>query len=195
MGGTGGRRWLKRTLIGSAIIFVALVVGLLWLLSDMFSRGQTDQEYAERRFRREQQFEIGADFEEEVDGLLLIAPSIDPSLEERRWYNWLAALPGLDYLLPEPLINSNREIFPLKRELQKLRPKLANLNIPAVVIQGDEDGLVPPGNADFVKQLIPNTRVIRVPGVGHGILWQRRDLILREALALLARISEETPGR
>ncbi len=299
MARSGRWRWLKRILVGLAIILLALTAIGLWQLSGMFSRRQTDQQYALQRFRQEQQFEIGtyralgrclryiragrkegprvlfvhgspgswrdysgylddsqlgsqaqllafdrpgfgetsgnaetilerqaamaapllnhtktkaptlvlgyslggpiaaqiaADFKEEIDGLLLIAPSIDPDLEEHRWYNWLAALPGLNYLLPAPLINSNQEIFPLKRELQKLRPKLGGLIIPTVVIQGEEDGLVPPGNADFIERLIPNTRIIRVPHVGHGILWQRRDLILQETLALLSRIAEVRPN-
>ena len=46
MGGTDGRRRLKRILIGLAVVFVAVAGCLLWLLSELFSRGQTDQEYA-----------------------------------------------------------------------------------------------------------------------------------------------------
>lgn len=132
--------------------------------------------------------QLALDNSSDIDGLILVAPSIDPELEELRWYNRLAALPGLSYLLPEALSHSNMEIFPLKKELLRLRSQLSKLDIPTVVIQGLEDGLVPPENADFVARLLPGSRIVRVPGMGHGILWQARELITGEILGLLSRV-------
>lgn len=133
--------------------------------------------------------ELAADYSRAVDGLVLVAPSLDPELEELHWYNWLAALPGFNFLLPEALTHSNREIFPLKKELLELRKKLSRITVPTVVVQGLADGLVPPANADFVARMLPQSRIVRVPGIGHGILWQSRSLIVQEILQMLEQVA------
>lgn len=128
---------------------------------------------------------LAAEYSEHVRALLLIAPSIDPALEERRWYNWLAAIPPLPSLLPPVLVASNCEIWPLRTELEALKPLWSRIAAPVLVIHGEKDGLVPLENADFAQQVMPQSRVIRVPGVGHFILWEETDLILDALLSLI----------
>ncbi len=42
------------------------------------------------------------------------------------------------------------------------------LNVPALVITGDKDGVVPPGIAEFASKLLPQGRLAVMPGCGHA---------------------------
>ncbi|MEM6793954.1 MAG: alpha/beta hydrolase [Acidobacteriota bacterium] len=112
-----------------------------------------------------------------VDGLLLIAPSLDPDLEEVRWYQRLAQ--ALPFLVPRDLRTANREILPLAGELEALAVRMPEIRQPVTVLQGLEDRLVPPGNADFAERTLTGAplEVQRLPGVDHFIPWRRAELV------------------
>ena len=84
------------------------------------------------------------DYPELVDGLILVAPSIDPELEPEEWYRVLFATPFLSWLLPRSIRASNDEIYKLKPELEEMIPMWERITIPTTVIQGCEDTLVDP---------------------------------------------------
>jgi len=46
-------------------------------------------------------------------------------------------------------------------------PLLPLLNVPTLVISGDDDQVVPPLNARFLHAMIPNSRLRTIPGAGH----------------------------
>jgi len=123
-----------------------------------------------------------------VRGLLLVAPSIDPALEERRWFNVVGSLRAVQWFLPVDWITSNREIWPLRAELERLAPRLAEIRVPVVVVQGEKDELVPAANAEFVARRFTAAvvEVERVPELGHFLLWQRPRLVLDAIARLLA---------
>ncbi len=131
---------------------------------------------------------MAMDYPLRVAGLLLVAPAIDPALEELRWYNRLASLSMVRLILPQALDASNQEILPLKAELEKMLPLWSQVQIPTIVIQGLQDRLVSPGNADFAEKVLGNAplRVERVTSAGHFILWERPNLIKRTLLELAA---------
>lgn len=122
---------------------------------------------------------LAMDYPDEVGGLILVAPSIDPELERKEWYRPLGAAVPFRWLLPAELDVSNREIMPLKGELQKMLPLWAGIRIPVTVIQGEEDELVPPGNADFAKRMLVQAPLTTqmIPDMNHFIPWSRPDLI------------------
>ncbi|MBK1878133.1 alpha/beta fold hydrolase [Pelagicoccus mobilis] len=132
---------------------------------------------------------IAADYPESVSGLVLVAPSMDPELEKRKWFNWLGKVPPIRWGLSYEWRNSNDEIFPHKSELVKLGAKLGDLRTPTIVIQGDKDKLVPPGNADYVKRVFPEGVVeLRIlEGVNHFIPWSHPHEIKRAIRDLSAR--------
>ena len=77
----------------------------------------------------------------------------------------------------------------LANELRLMRPLWESLDIPVVVIQGDEDELVDPANADFAARMLgPRAKIIPVPDMGHFILWDQPDMIREEILALQRQI-------
>lgn len=123
---------------------------------------------------------LAMDYPELVGGLILVAPSIDPDLEKTKWYQIPADWKAFSWMLPTDLVTTNREILPLKRELEEMLPLWSAIRVPVTLIQGEKDRLVPPANADFAKKVLLNAplNVIREPDLNHFIPWNRPDLIL-----------------
>lgn len=138
---------------------------------------------------------MAVDFPERVAGLLLVAPSIDPELEERRWYNVAGSMAVVQWFLPVDWIVSNREIWPLRGELEEMAPRLGSIRVPTIVLQGGEDDLVPPANADFVARAFTGATVEKrmIPGANHFVLWQRPELVRDALLDLLGRAGAAPP--
>lgn len=120
---------------------------------------------------------IAADYPDRIGGLVLLAASINPDLRPVRWYNMLAENFIVKALLPGELVKSNDEIIGLKEELQKLRPLFKKISTPTVVVQGDQDTLVDPANAEYVRQMLTNAPVtIRwIHNYGHLIPFSRPE--------------------
>ena len=129
---------------------------------------------------------LAMDYPDNVTGMLLVAPSLDPALEEPRWYNSLAEFTLVAWVLPEELALANREIIPLSAELTKMLSGWSRIQVPVIVIQGQQDKLVSPANADFADRMLKDrVTVVRVADQGHFILWNRPGLIRDQILALL----------
>lgn len=130
---------------------------------------------------------LAMDHPELAGGLVMVAPSIDPELEKLRWYNHLASWRILNWTLPGEWLTSNREILPLKKELAAMLGGWGKIEAPVVVIQGDDDQLVPAKNADFAARMLPAEQITleRVPAAGHFLLWQQPQLVVRAILSLL----------
>jgi len=130
---------------------------------------------------------MAVDYPDFTAGLVFVAPSVDPALEKTRWYNRIANWSLVSWALPRDLVTSNREIWPLKAELEALLPAWARIRVPAVVIQGEGDRLVPAANADFLERRLVHApiEIVRVPGMDHFVPWTHPGLIRQATLALL----------
>lgn len=62
------------------------------------------------------------------------------------------------------------DLHGLTRDLPRLRPDL-------VLVVGENDRTVPPGDADRVRALVPQSRIVRLPGLGHLAHEERPDLV------------------
>ncbi len=51
--------------------------------------------------------------------------------------------------------------------------RLADITAPTLVLTGDADVLIPPGNSDILARRIPGAKLVVVPGGGHQILVER----------------------
>jgi len=130
---------------------------------------------------------MAIDFPELVDGLILVAPSIDPQLEPNEtWWRAPFASPFLSWILPRSLRASNDEIYQLKPQLEEMATEWHKITCPVIVIQGDKDSLVPPANADFAKAKLVNARVeiVRKPDMNHFVPWTNPELIRQAILTL-----------
>lgn len=124
---------------------------------------------------------VAMDYPDQVDGLVLVAPSIDPDLEKYEWYRtWIDTRLG-GWVTPQDFWVSNEEILGLKAELIEMVPLWSEVKVPTIVIQGTEDSLVPKENAEFARQMIDEAQVdIRyLMGVNHFIPWSHPNEIIK----------------
>ena len=122
---------------------------------------------------------LAVDYQDKVDALIMLAPSIDPEYEEMRWYNKLANTKLVRAIAPKAVDRSNQEILPLRGELLKMKPLLGGITKPVTVIQGEKDKLVPYQNAHYAKDQIVNADVTvhLLPKQGHFIPWKEYSLV------------------
>ena len=123
------------------------------------------------------------DYPHLVSGLVFVATTGDPQLSGPRWYNRFAVvLPG--FILGDSLKGANAEIMPLKPQLEAMLPRWQDLTMPVLIVQGDRDQLVSPGNANFMVNRLVNADVTYLyrEGQGHFVLWEEADLIIATLL-------------
>ena len=123
-----------------------------------------------------------------VDGLVIVAGSVDPELEpDETWFRAPLATPFLSWILPRSFRASNEEIYQLKPELEEMLPLWKEITCPVIVVQGNDDSLVPRENADFAEKMLVNApvEIVRVDGMDHFVPWSHPQLIHDAVLKLL----------
>lgn len=132
---------------------------------------------------------MAMDYPELIDGLVMVAPSIDPELEPNEWFRGPLATPFLKWILPRSIRASNDEIYHLKPELEEMMPMWHKVRAPTIVIQGGKDTLVPKENADFAKKMInqATVKLELVENMDHFVPWTNPALIRNAVLELIAK--------
>lgn len=136
---------------------------------------------------------MAMDYPTLVDGLVLVASSIDPELEpNEKWFRAPLATPILSWILPRSFRASNEEIYRLKPELEEMIPLWRNITCPVIVVHGKKDSLVPAANADFAKKMLTNApaKFMIYDDMTHFIPWNNPHIITQAVLQLL----EELPA-
>lgn len=131
---------------------------------------------------------MAMDFPNMIDGLAMVAPSIDPELEPNEWWRALIDNKIFNWFLPSSLRVCNQEIIPLQGELKKMLPLWKNIEIPTIVIQGENDELVPAANSDFAKRMLVNCSRLTLDIVkkgNHFILWSKQKRITDSIISLI----------
>lgn len=65
-------------------------------------------------------------------------------------------------------------------------PEAASVPVPTLVLWGESDPVVPVAWADRLPEYFPRLTLKRVPGVGHFMMREAPDLVVREVLDFLA---------
>ena len=116
-----------------------------------------------------------------VNGLIMIAPSVDPELEpDEDWFRMPLHTPFLRWILPASLRVTNDEIYFLENELKSMSDQWKNIEVPVTVIHGYNDKLVPVGNASCAKTNLINAEyvdMVLIEDMNHFIPWSRPDLV------------------
>jgi len=131
---------------------------------------------------------MAMDYPELIDGLVLVAASIDPDLEpDETWFRAPLATPFLRWILPRSFRASNEEIYQAKPQLYDMLPLWKNISCPVVVIHGKKDSLVPIANADFAQKMLINTRVkiVLKEDMNHFVPWSNPELIRVAVIELI----------
>jgi len=122
---------------------------------------------------------LAADYPKFVRGVVILAGDLEPSLAAARWYNTLLDwIP--DFVIPDIWNYSNMEVLELTNSLALAQTKLANLTLPITFLQGTEDTLVDPKNADYAVTLFRHSElgIEKIQGAGHIINLQHPDKII-----------------
>ncbi len=67
--------------------------------------------------------------------------------------------------------------------------ELASIAVPTLVVHGDADLLIPPGNGALLAERIPGAQLVLVPGAGHMMQADAGDDVRAAVLAFFARVS------
>ena len=124
---------------------------------------------------------MAMDYPNQVDGLLLLAPTIDPSLEKRgRWRMWIREVP-LRWLTPTSLYTTNEEIISLKTDLEDIEENYLCLKVPVYYIHGTSDMIVPVANQYYAKRQMSHLPLqLRIlEGVNHFIPWTNYSEVIK----------------
>jgi pimeloyl-ACP methyl ester carboxylesterase len=142
---------------------------------------------------------MAMDYPELIDGLILVAGSIDPDLEPNEtWFRAPLASPFLRWILPRAFQASNDELYKLKPELNEMLPLWSRIKAPVIVIQGKKDSLVPAGNADFAKKMLINSvsvEFVLKDDMDHFVPWSNPELIHDAILRMIKRNAEINPRK
>ncbi len=132
-------------------------------------------------------YRVAVDRPNDVGALVIISSSLSPRLGKPRWYNRLAAIPGVRYIVPGNLMRANDEIMPLSRELAAIEAELASVSMPVTIIHGGKDKLVSVRNLDYAKEHLTSAelKIIREPKAGHFLLWEQADIVIEALLEAL----------
>ena len=134
---------------------------------------------------------MAMDYPELVDGIIMLAPALDPALEpDEDWFRVPMRWPVVGFLAPKIFRISNEELIFLDEELELMLPQWEGIAIPSTVIQGGKDNLVHPGNASFADSMLVNAskRIVFLEDQNHFLPWNEVQLINSEILRMLKEI-------
>ena len=138
---------------------------------------------------------LAADYPERVGGLIIVAGSLDPDLEDLRWYQKVATWRIIYPLLADFLQQATLEARATRGQVELLEPLLDRIRCPIIIIHGTQDRLVPfEAVTSSIERFAanPNVYVIVLIGEGHSVTKLRGEE-LRETIAGL-RDNLLTPG-
>lgn len=131
---------------------------------------------------------LSAMYPKSVNGLVLLAASVDP--DEERPENWrqLFLSPPLDLLVPLELYTSNKELWDFKEDVKTIPADLHHILCPVFIIQGLSDHEVTPGNGFYAAKELINARSVKLITIEeghHNIPWAHYEEV-KDALLCLA---------
>ena len=129
---------------------------------------------------------VAADHPERVAGLVLLAASLDPGLEEIHPMQYVGAWGLVKPLVPRMLRNANAELMALKPELESLAQALPRITAKVVIVHGTKDPLVPVANVPFMQAHLTGARCVKtvlLEGQNHFLPWNS-EATVREAIRI-----------
>lgn len=121
-----------------------------------------------------------------ITNLVILAGAVDPS--EEALENWRITLDRtvLRYFIPGAMRPSNAELLLYKGEVDQIPGDLQNITCRVLIMHGDKDKLVPPGNALFAQKNLINAKEVKLvwfKDENHFIPWTKftdiRDALLQ----------------
>jgi pimeloyl-ACP methyl ester carboxylesterase len=122
--------------------------------------------------------DLAARYPASVESLVLISPTADPEVRTpgelaKRWARHARhASPRLAATVVHDFIDAGpwRSVTTMHRALEDpMEAKLGEIEAPTLVVRLEKDHLVPPGWAEHVAELIPESELVVLPKAGHSI--------------------------
>jgi pimeloyl-ACP methyl ester carboxylesterase len=96
-------------------------------------------------------------------------------------------------LRPREFLANARDLVTLKAAVREQSPRYGEIRVPTVVIAGDADNTVwPTIHSRPFATVVPNAKLIILPGVGHIVQNAAPERVIREIDALIGRIAYGT---
>jgi pimeloyl-ACP methyl ester carboxylesterase len=96
-------------------------------------------------------------------------------------------------LRPREFLANARDLVTLKAAVREQAPRYGEIRVPTVVIAGDADNTVwPTIHSRPFAAVVPNAKLIILPGVGHIVQNAAPERVIREIDALIGRIAYGT---
>ena len=121
------------------------------------------------------------------DALLLLGASVDPALHgDDHVLNALGSNPWINWAIPEAYRHSSTELLPIREQLAAMQEQWGTIRCPVTMLYGADDTNEPRANADLVVRALGSRVTVQiVPGSGHGIQWDKPEVVADAILALL----------
>lgn len=122
-----------------------------------------------------------------VDGLVLLAASVDPAEEKKESWRYIMDGALMRYFIPGAFRPSNRELIFFKKDVYTLQDKFALVRSKVYIVHGSKDTFVPPGNAAYAAKKLVNASSVEttmIEGADHFIPWQHYETIKKILMKL-----------
>ena len=122
-----------------------------------------------------------------MDGLVLLAASVDPAEEKKESWRYIMDGALMRYFMPGAFRPSNRELIFFKKDVYALQDKFAAVKSKVYIVHGSKDGFVPSGNAAYAAKKLVNASSVEttmIEGANHFIPWQNYDTIKKVLMKL-----------
>jgi len=132
------------------------------------------------------------DFPSLVQGLVILAGSVDPALEKTTWYQAVGRWPWVRWMVPRMLRRSDAEIIGLRSQLEEMLPMWGGVELPVAIVHGERDRLVPVANVEFMQRVLTAAKSVvvhRISGRGHFLPWKESQLVADTVVTMLERLS------
>ena len=131
---------------------------------------------------------LAANYNNIIDGVLMVAPLNDPENEPVKWYAKLCNSPLLNWALPYFITISTAEKMGHSQSLKNIKPQWQNIKTPIIHYHGKKDALAPfEANINFSKTNIPQQwlTIKTDKEDGHLVIFDEGAKMTRLILSLL----------
>jgi pimeloyl-ACP methyl ester carboxylesterase len=124
---------------------------------------------------------MAADAPEAIAGIMLLAGSVDPSLEPAENWRKLAGKFPFRLFMPGAFRPSNDELVYFKKDVISLAADFPKVTSDVYLLHGDQDSWVPVGNVAYAQKMLTHARSIQThifPGANHFIPFTKQKEIV-----------------
>lgn len=116
--------------------------------------------------------------------VILLAPAVYSKVEPMPWVINLYRWKMTRWLVPDIWKQASKEKLTHRVDLHNFEQNWTLNKNKIICIQGDDDGIVPYANSEYLFAQFPKNQfqLIAIPGAGHALIWSEFDFIKQQIL-------------